>query len=180
MATDIELEKTFLARSVPAGLDAAVSRVITDHYVPADAQHPIIRLRANGDVYELTKKQPIDGVDSTMQHEHTIQLTKPEYDVFSSLPAKLVSKRRYDCLLDGHAAQVDVFRGDLEGLAVIDFEFPTQAAMAAFEPPDICLADVSQDVFIAGGVLAGKSYADIEPYLKKYNYQPLTVPGAIS
>lgn len=178
MATEIELEKTYLAKAITPQIVDAPSQIIIDRYMPADAVHPIIRLRANGSKYELTKKQPVDGKDSTKQHEHTIPLTKTEYRLFSRLPAKYFVKRRYTCKLGGYDAQVDVYEGELEGLVVIDFEFANEAGMAAFRPPDICLADVSQEAFIAGGVLAGKSYQDIEPFLKKYNYQPITAPGA--
>lgn len=41
--------------------------------------------------------------------------------------------------------------------------------------PEFCLADVTQDAFIAGGMLAGKSFKDIEKDLGKFNYQKITV-----
>ena len=39
--------------------------------------------------------------------------------------------------------------------------------------PDFCLADVTQEKFIAGGMICGKSYEDIEKELKRFNYVKL-------
>jgi len=58
-------------------------------------------------------------------------------------------------------------------LVVVDFEFNTLDERDSFTMPDFCLADVTQDLFIAGGMLCGKKYADIEEELKKYNYEKI-------
>jgi len=63
--------------------------------------------------------------------------------------------------------------GGLKGLVLIDFEFSDEATMRSFTPPEVCLADVSQEAFVAGGVLAGKTYDDIASQLLTYNYEPL-------
>jgi len=42
-----------------------------------------------------------------------------------------------------------------------------------FQMPDFCLVDVTPEVFIAGGVICGKTYADIEDSLKKFGYSKL-------
>ena len=41
--------------------------------------------------------------------------------------------------------------------------------------PDFCLADVTEEIFIAGGMLGGKKYKDIEIDLKKFNYKKLYI-----
>jgi adenylate cyclase len=146
--------------------------------VPADAKHPVLRLRRRGDRYELTKKEPVDGVDSTRQNEHTIKLSPEEAVAFDAVKAKRFIKRRYYCQVDGHDAELDLYEGDLAGLAVIDFEFKTDADMAAFQMPDICLADVSQEEALAGGILAGKTYADLAAILDAYQYKPLRLESA--
>ena len=77
-------------------------------------------------------------------------------------------------MLGNREAEVDVFRDGLQGLVVIDFEFATPAEKARFvAPADVVLADITQEDFIAGGLLAGKSYADIEPELARFDYQRL-------
>lgn len=39
--------------------------------------------------------------------------------------------------------------------------------------PDFCLAEVTEEDFVAGGVICGKSYADIESELARFGYEKL-------
>ena len=45
--------------------------------------------------------------------------------------------------------------------------------MEEFTLPDFCLAEVTQEEFIAGGMLSGKKYSDIEADLSRYDYVKL-------
>lgn len=173
MASEVELERTYLARYIPAQIDGAKSKVIRDVYVPESADHAVLRLRQIGETYEITKKMPIDREDSTKQLEQTIPLIEEEYDALVKVSSKVLVKERFYCTVFGHLAEVDIYMEDLEGLVMIDFEFQSEEEMAAFEPPEFCLVDVSQDVVAAAGKLAGKTYADIEQRLAYYGYQPL-------
>lgn len=75
--------------------------------------------------------------------------------------------------IDGRPAEVDVFRDLLAGLVLIDFEFDNEKEKQAFQIPDIALADVTQEEFVAGGALSGKSYSDILPNLQRFDYKKL-------
>ncbi len=165
---ELELEKTYLLKELPEGLEGNRSEIISDAFVPISAKHPVLRLRHRGNNYELTKKQPIDDADPSRQNEHTIQLTPEEAAAFDAVSAKRFSKRCYYCTVDGHQAEVDIYLGDLAGLAVVDFEFMTDEALQSFTMPRICLADITQEE-----ALAGKKYVDLQSVLQKYNYKPL-------
>ena len=39
--------------------------------------------------------------------------------------------------------------------------------------PDFCLVDITQETFIAGGVIAGKTLEDIQSELLTHNYKVL-------
>lgn len=173
MASEVELEKTYLARYIPAQIDGAKSKIIRDVYIPEAADHAVLRLRQIGRAYEITKKMPIDRNDSARQLEQTIPLVEDEYNALAGVSNKVLVKERFYCTVFGHTAEVDVYMEDLAGLVMIDFEFQTEEEMAAFEPPEFCLADVSQDVVSAAGKLAGKTYADIQARLEYYTYKPL-------
>jgi hypothetical protein len=41
--------------------------------------------------------------------------------------------------------------------------------------PGFCLADVAQELFIAGGMLCGKTYTEIEGDLERFSYKRLSV-----
>lgn len=166
-----EFELTFLAKFLPNDLEKFPSKEIVDIYIPKEKEHPTIRLRKNGDVLELTKKEPVNGEDSSWQLEQTIHLTEEEYKVFAKLDGKKNSKIRYKYPYQNQTAEIDVFQDDLKGLVVVDFEFESKDAMKNFEMPDFCLADVTHEKFIAGGMVCGKKYQDLESELKRFNYK---------
>ena len=180
MSMGIEREFTFLLNELPVGLDKFPSKILEDNYIPADSEHPVVRIRRNGDKLSIVKKYPADADnsevegDSSRMIEHTIPLSHKEYDFLNQLDGKRLKKRRFFYEIDGKTADIDVFLDKLAGLVLIDFEFNSEEEMSKFIKPDFIGADVTQDSAIAGGILAGKSYADIaDALLEEYNYKPL-------
>ncbi len=175
-AVDVELELTYLAARLPDELNGTTPKEMQDVYVPADLSiHPRVRLRRKGDRYEFTKKTPISDGDASAHNEETVRLTEAEYKTLASASNRSVSKDRYNVVLGDHPAEVDVFTGPLAGLVLIDFEFDSAEALRSFTPPKECLADVTQEDFVAGGLLAGRSYADIEGDLQRFGYTRIDV-----
>ena len=169
----LELEKTYLAKNLPQNLKDYTFKEIIDIYIPKNADHPVLRLRKNGDAYEMTKKQPIVDSDASRQIEQTIILSKEEFGALEKIEGKKTHKFRYYYDYKGNIAEIDIFMDDLAGLAIIDFEFKTDQEKDFFLMPDFCLADVTQEKFLAGGMLCGKKYEDIKKDLDRFNYQKL-------
>ena len=161
--TTVELELTYLARELPEEIFSTKPTKMTDVYVPESSEHPRLRIRRKGEGYEITKKVPVSEGDSSKHLESTIPIDKDEFKALAKSSSKQVSKYRYNVVIDGSPAEVDVFDGDLSGLVVIDFEFNDEISKSKFTPPDCCLVDVTEEMFIAGGILAGKKYEDIVP-----------------
>lgn len=178
---ELEREYTFLMNELPEDLSDFPSKIIEDNYIPSNAKHPITRIRRSGDKYVITKKYPEASIEENHEHgdssrmiEHTIELSRAEYDSLNQVSGKRFKKRRFNYDFNGYAAEIDVYLGDLSGLVVVDFEFDSDAAMAAFEKPDFVGADVTQESLTAGGRLCGKSYSDIgAELLEKYGYEPV-------
>lgn len=170
---ELELEKTYLLKEIPKGLFDCKFKEILDIYIPESDRHPVLRIRQKGDKFEMTKKFAVDGEDASAHNEHTISLSKEEFAGLQSTPGKRLHKYRYYYDHRGHQAEIDIFKDDLSGLVLADFEFTSKADFDAFKMPDFCLAEITLDENIAGGILAGKKYADIEPILNKYNYKKL-------
>ena len=168
MSQELELELTFLAKELPDNIKLVEPTRIVDVYVPDIPEHSHLRLRQKGEKYEITKKMPIKEGDASEQIEQTIPLIKEEFIALSSCSKKRVVKDRYSVATEGKIAEVDVFADEL-----IDFEFSTENEKSTFKIPDIALADVTQEEFIAGGLLAGKTYNDIAPELERFNYQSI-------
>lgn len=171
MNQELELELTFLAKELPKNIKTVKPTRIIDIYIPDTPKHSHLRLRQKGDKYEMTKKMPIVEGDASEQIEQTISLTKDEFIALSSCSKKRVAKDRYNVEIEGKVAEIDVFIGDLKGLVLMDFEFNTIAEKSAFKIPSVALADVTQEDFIAGGLLAGKTYNDIASELERFNYR---------
>ncbi|MBU1975924.1 MAG: hypothetical protein KKG59_05970 [Nanoarchaeota archaeon] len=165
----IELERTFLAKHLPVGLEKCKYTEMIDIYIPKEHEHPTLRIRKNGEKCEITKKEPIAD-DASEQNEHTIPLREDEFNSLSQIDGKKVHKFRYIYPYKGRTAEIDVFQGALKGLVVVDFEFETREDKAQFQMPDFCLVDVTKEKFIAGGMVCGKSYQDIEKDLDKFKY----------
>lgn len=170
---EIELERTYLAKSLPSGLSTCPSRQIVDIYLPAEDPHPKLRLRKSGDTYAITKKVPLHGDDSSEQAEHTIALTEEEFVSLKKADGKRVEKKRYYYSYNGMALEIDVFENTLAGLVLVNVEFKNTEEKETFVMPDFCCAEVTQEKMFAGGVLAGTSYEDMASALEKFGYKKL-------
>ncbi len=171
---DLELELTYLASKIPDGITSVSPSRIEDVYIPADlTKHAQLRIRRSGDSFVITKKIPLDSKDASAQMEHNIVINQDEFNDLRKSSNRLVAKDRYVIQLGGKTAEVDIFVGDLEGLVVIDFEFDSEVEKAKFVPPAECLADVTQELFIAGGSLAGKKYSELKSELNRFKYKAL-------
>jgi CYTH domain-containing protein len=169
----IELERTFLAKYIPEEIKTCPCKEIMDVYLPGSSPHPKLRLRKRGEVFEITKKEPVEGKDSSRQEEQTISLSQEEFEALAKLEGKKFRKLRYYWNSPFGHAEVDVFQDNLKGLVLVDFEFENVGKKDAFQMPDFCLLDVTQELCLAGGMLAGKKYLDIERDLEKMGYSPI-------
>lgn len=169
----IELEKTYLAKFIPKSLANCDHSEMMDVYLPAASAHPHLRLRKRGNILEMTKKTLINPNDSSSQLEQTIKLAQDEFDALVQVDGKRVKKVRHYLNLDGRTMEIDVFQDALAGLVLVDVEFESVEEKNSFPMPDFCLADVTQEDFLAGGMLCGKSYADIEIDLNRFGYTKL-------
>ncbi len=166
-----EIELTYLAKELPAGIKDSPCKEILDIYIPNATGHATLRIRKSGEKYEITKKEPIHGVDPSHQLESTISLTAEEFGELSRLGGLRIRKRRYYYQENGTNYEVDIFQDGLSGLVLVDVEFDSLEKKNSFIPPEWCLAEVTQEKFLAGGMLCGKiKYVDIEPKLRKFGY----------
>ena len=168
-----EIELTYLPKFLPSGVLLSPFKKMLDIYIPESLDHPKLRLRRSGDTYEITKKNPISEGDASRQLEITIPLTAEEFADLEKIPGKRINKSRYVYKENNITFEIDVFQGDLKGLVLVDIEFKSVDDKSKFVSPPWCLVDVTQEKFIAGGMLCGKRYADIEERLNKFGYSKL-------
>ncbi len=175
MSHELEIEKTYLAKILPTGLTDCRFKEIIDIYLPKESEHAKLRIRKNGDVCTITKKSPVNENNASIQNEEHIHLTPEEFQAFSRVEGNIVRKNRYYYPYQGYTAEIDVFQDQLNGLVLIDFEFKSEDELNAFVMPDFCLAEVTQEEGIAGGVLCRQTMKSLEDFFKKYSYQIISI-----
>jgi CYTH domain-containing protein len=168
----LEYELTFLAAFLPPGLSDCRRADIVDIY-QSDIAGTISRARQLDSRCLQTTKTRLDPADASAQREETTPLSAAEFDHLASCGYPQVRKTRYWLPNAGQIAEIDVFGGMLVGLVLIEFEFDQPPAQAGFVPPTFCLADVTQEDFVAGRNLVGRSYADITSDLARFGYSAL-------
>ena len=70
----IELELTFLAKKIPNDFKKCDSKKIIDLYIENETQHSDLRIRKNGEKYQITRKRPVENGDASIQEEQTISI----------------------------------------------------------------------------------------------------------
>ncbi len=169
-----EIELTYLAKEIILEkIKNTPYKEMVDIYVPSTSNHPTLRIRKSGSKYEITKKEPIKSGDASHQLETTIPLTEEEFSELSQIQGKRVTKNRFVYEEESNTYEIDVFQGDLKGLILVDIEFKSIEEKDRFTPPSWVLVEVTQENFIAGGMLCGKSYKDIEEKLIKFEYSKI-------
>lgn len=172
----VKFEKTYLVKFLPENLGEFASNEIADIYIPEFSFHPKLRIRKNGGNFEISKKELIVEDKKSYHQEQTIFLTEIEYNELAKLAGKKVRKLRIEYPYDVAnelRADIDIFQDSLFGLVVASFDFNSEEQRTSFVMPDFCLADISSEDFIAGGIICGKTYKDIEKDLEKYNYKKI-------
>lgn len=173
---NIEIQRNYLASRVPEEISGVEPVHMVDVFFPADVSvESHLRARRYGDSYELTKLIPVVGSHSTAHLEQSISLDPAEFESVIAGNHRAIVKDRFNVRIAGLRAEVDVFRGRLEGLVIIEISFEDEVHTKGYAPPLCCGADVTDEEFIVAGQLAGKSFEDLAPVLEPFHYQRLRI-----
>lgn len=143
----MEIERKWLIRTekIPFDLASCEKIHIEQSYVSFS---PTIRIRNidHGGKYYLTVKTVAAGLDPELaKNEYETEITGGEYrELMKMTRGSAVSKTRYVREIGGGLKyEIDVFEGQLSGLAYLEIEFPNQGSAAAFPDPDWTECDVT-------------------------------------
>jgi adenylate cyclase len=133
-----EIERKFRVADVPEGL-AGGGAELRQSYVAVDGDVEL-RVRSDGAHHVLTVK----GGRGLERAEVELPL---DADAFAELWAlardRHLEKTRHRIDLGGLTAELDVYRGELAGLMVVEVEFPSRVEADAFAPPGWFGAEVT-------------------------------------
>jgi adenylate cyclase len=136
-----EIERKFLLDRPPPVIDDHTPTRIEQGYL-AVTDDVEVRVRSRAGDRVLTVK----GGRGLIRREVSIPLTPAQFDELWELTTGFrLTKRRWVIPQDAVQLEIDVFDGDLEGLAIAEVEFPSEEASAAFVAPDWFGREVTND-----------------------------------
>lgn len=150
----MEIERKFLLKSMP-DISGALKKEIEQGYL---CSGPVVRIRKSNENYILTYKSRLGlSQDRAIQNDEVeMPLTKEAYEhLREKIDGKLVEKTRYVLPLpQQRKAELDIFKGRLNGLAFVEVEFESEAAAEEFELPDWFGEDVSKNIAFSNAYLS--------------------------
>lgn len=152
---DSEIEKKWLIRQedIPYDLSQAEKYEIVQTYLNFS---PEIRVRnINDNEYVLTIKCDT-ALKGFVREEHEWLISKEEYDnLLTKKEGNTINKTRYRFKDEkGTEMEIDIFSGDLEGLAYLEIEFVDIESANNYSTPDWVIRDVTTDLSYKNGYLA--------------------------
>lgn len=155
LSDNIEIEKKWLIdkNKIPLELSNAEVFEIEQTYISFS---PEIRVRKinNGEEYSFAVKTSMtaDGLERKELEEN---ITEEEYNsLIKKKEGNTIYKTRYQFLYEGNIYAIDIFEGQLEGLAYLEIEFASKEEANKFNKPDWVIKDVTNDIRYKNGFLA--------------------------
>jgi adenylate cyclase len=126
----VEIERKFLVPDPPP-LEGTSSDPVEQGYLSLGTEGEV-RLRRRGDALVLTVKRGAGLV----RDEQEVELSPDQFDALWPLTeGRRLRKRRHLVEHEGREIELDVYEGELDGLAVAEVEFEHEAEAESFEPP---------------------------------------------
>ncbi len=127
-----EIERKFLLKELPPGLNCFRSHVIAQGYLASEPGGRHVRLRKKGKTTSLTFKVG----RGAHREEREIKLSSKQFALlWPATVGRRLRKLRYDVPWKNVLIEVDVYRGKHSGLVVAEVEFPNRTACRKFRPP---------------------------------------------
>ncbi len=146
-----EIERKFLVKEMPAGLENYASNYISQGYLAVTEGGTEIRIRRKGNKYYETVKSG----EGLSRKEAEAEIGSDAFHALWPLTEDMrVEKTRYEIPYGAHLIELDIYSGALEGLLVAEVEFPSVEESARFAPPDWFGSEVTSDKRYANRGLA--------------------------
>jgi CYTH domain-containing protein len=166
-----EIEKKFTIKFLPPEIEDCEYADIEQGYLN---RTPVVRVRRWNDDFILTYKAKLDKGEGTIVNlEQEFPLTKESFEhLLVKCDGKIIKKRRYIIPLDDKfkgsfagtgkqlKAELDVFKGDFEGLVFTEVEFESVEEAESFVKPAWFDEDVTDDFHYSNGYLSSADCQD--------------------
>jgi CYTH domain-containing protein len=136
-----EVERKWLVTE-PPNLDGIRGKEVIQGYLAVSIDGTEVRVRKKADKYFLTTKS--DG--GLVRREIEVELTKEQYDaLWQATAGRRLEKTRYEIALVGATIELDIYKGNLNGLIVAEVEFTSARDAEKFSPPGWFGREVTED-----------------------------------
>jgi len=141
-----EIEKKWLIKEadIPYDLSTSDKFEVEQTYISFDPEIRIRRING-GKQYTLTIKTNM-SIDGLTRDEIEYYITKESYDLLlAKKEGNTIYKTRYQIVVDGILREIDIFKGDLIGLAYMETEFKNEEEAKEYGDPEWIIKDVTSD-----------------------------------
>jgi CYTH domain-containing protein len=161
----IEWERRFLLARFPVPENVTRVRKIIDRYIIGTTLRLREEIERGGETrFKLTQKLPRAASGGQQGFISTMYLSEAEFEVFATLPSRLLTKARHSI----HPFGVDVFEGELQGLVLAEAESDSAKEAAALILPTFLQHEVTDDTRFTGGRLVNASRHEVEKWVSRY------------
>jgi adenylate cyclase len=137
-----EIERVFKVTRIPKNIEKYPFENILQGYLAIDATGAEVRLRKSGERYFETFK----GSGRLQRRELEIELSHNQFNaLWPGTEGRRIEKTRYQIDYTGKTIELNVFRGNLQGLVLAEVEFTSREKSEEFEAPDWLGEDVTED-----------------------------------
>jgi adenylate cyclase len=143
MPVGVEIERKFLVPEAPEHLDVYPSADIEQGYLAITDDDAEVRVRRYGADAFLT----IKSGSGSVRVEEEIEIDERRFrSLWPLTEGRRIEKTRYRIPAASRATiELDVYRGELEGLMTAEVEFDSAEAAGAFAPPAWLGRDITDD-----------------------------------
>ncbi len=128
----VEIERKFLVSAAPAWLDDCQTEEIEQGYLAIEGDRAEVRLRKLGERTYLTVK----GGEGRRRSEVEVEIGAEQFAALWPLTeGRRLRKARHYVPSPAGEIEVDVYRGELDGLVTAEIEFGSDRLSEQFDPP---------------------------------------------
>ena len=124
-----EIERKFLVKELPFDLEMHPSVSIEQGYLALEPNGQEVRLRRKGKLYYLTVKSQ----GTLVREEYEVELSQDQFEIlWPGTATRRLQKDRY--LFE--TFELDIYKGNLQGLIVAEIEFTEAEKAQSFQMPN--------------------------------------------
>lgn len=155
----MEIERKFLLKVAPEKIVQSITpTAIKQGYIVCEQEREL-RIRKRDTQFTLTQKSG----NGLIREENETTISADAFTILWPFTEdRQISKLRYTFDYNGQECELDIYRGKLEGLLVMEAEFSNEAEAVAFIPPEYCVKEITEDKTFKNANLARLSNRPVE------------------